>query len=829
MEKDNTHNPELQLAHDFVQYTGNHIFLTGRAGTGKTTFLHNLKALSPKRMIVVAPTGVAAINAGGVTIHSFFQISFGPKVPGYANKEEQKGMRFSGEKRNIIKSLDLLVIDEISMVRADLLDSIDEVLRRFRRNNQPFGGVQLLMIGDMQQLPPVVKNEEWNMLRKHYKTAFFFSSLALQKTNYITITLQHVYRQRDQHFIDILNQIRDKKIDQKSVDLLNERYKPDFKASDENYIILTTHNAKAKSINETKLADLKVKSRSFYATVIGKFPEYIYPTEVKLELKVGAQVMFVKNDPNPEKSYFNGKIGTITILRENEVVVECPDDDESITVPPIEWQNVKYTIEEQSKEIKESIDGTFTQIPLKLAWAITIHKSQGLTFERAIIDSESAFAHGQVYVALSRCRSLEGLVLSTPFSAFSLKRDTSIESFNKVVEENQPDQEGLEDSKAAFQQKLLIELFTFKQMQGQINWLFKVLYDNKSILSPDAFETPKSMQEPLRKNVIVVAEKFQNQINWLLRENNNAEQNTELQDRIKKAAAYFSTQIKEIVFSKLENFSFETDNKEVRKKATKAEENLLEETKYKLACLQSCSDGFIVKDYMQEKAKATMGEAPVKSSARKGKLPVSKEINNPELYNLLKEWRDAKAKEQEVSHYMVVSLKSMRALSNHAPATTDELKMIHGFGRRKLESFGEEVLELINNYRKNHVLNTEPIPESVKQKKVPKKNTKLISFELWQKHKDVQKIAEERDFVASTILGHLAHYVGIGELPVSDFVDEKKLKAITTFFKENSELTTTEAKTQLGDAYSYTDLRFVQQHLNHQKTRQVAEKPDGSE
>jgi len=236
-----------------------------------------------------------------------------------------------------------------------------------------------------------------------------------------------------------------------------------------------------------------------------------------------------------------------------------------------------------------------------------------------------------------------------------------------------------------------------------------------------------------------------------------------------------------------------------------------------------------VKDYMQEKAKATMGEAPVKSSARKGKLPVSKEINNPELYNLLKEWRDAKAKEQEVSHYMVVSLKSMRALSNHAPATTDELKMIHGFGRRKLESFGEEVLELINNYRKNHVLNTEPIPESVKQKKVPKKNTKLISFELWQKHKDVQKIAEERDFVASTILGHLAHYVGIGELPVSDFVDEKKLKAITTFFKENSELTTTEAKTQLGDAYSYTDLRFVQQHLNHQKTRQVAEKPDGSE
>jgi hypothetical protein len=816
MEIDTTHNPELQLANDFVQYTGNHIFLTGRAGTGKTTFLHNLKERSPKRMIVVAPTGVAAINAGGVTIHSFFQISFGPKVPGYSNKEERKGMRFSGEKRKIIKSLDLLVIDEISMVRADLLDSIDEVLRRFRRNKLPFGGVQLLMIGDMQQLPPVVKNEEWHMLSKYYKTAFFFSSLALQKTNYITITLQHVYRQRDPHFIEILNKIRDKQIDQKSVDLLNKRYKPDFKAGDENYIILTTHNAKAKAINETKLRELKGKKANFQALIAGKFPEYIYPTEVSLELKVGAQVMFVKNDPNPEKSYFNGKIGTIILLKENEVIVECPEDDEPISVPPIEWQNIKYSIEEQSKEIKESIDGTFTQIPLKLAWAITIHKSQGLTFERAIIDSESAFAHGQVYVALSRCRLLEGLVLSTPFSPFSLKRNSSIEGFNKVVEENQPGSKELESSKAGFQQKLLTDLFTFGQLQNQLNWFSNTLFDNQNSLPAGASTMVKSLKEPVRTSIVAVSEKFRNQINQHLRENNNAEQNTELQERIKKAAAYFSIQIQSLVLDKMEGFALETDNKEVRKKVDKAAARLFEEAKFKLECLQSCSEGFVVKDFLQERAKATIGDAPIKSSARKRKLPVGKDINNPELYNLLKEWRDAKAKEMEVSHYMVVSLKSMRALSNRAPENPEELKMIHGFGRRKLESFGQEVLELINNFRKDNEIKVDETPIAyAPPEKPPKKNTKLISFELWQKLKDVKKIAEERDFATSTILGHLAHFVGTGELPVADFVDEKKLKTISTFLNKNSELALSEAKIQLGEKYSYADLRFVQQHLLH--------------
>jgi len=817
VKEDTLHNPELQLAFDFVQYTDEHIFLTGRAGTGKTTFLHSLKELSPKRMIVVAPTGVAALNAGGVTIHSFFQLPFGPRVPGYKEDEERRGMRFSGQKRNIIRSLDLLIIDEISMVRADLLDSIDERLRTFRRNNQPFGGVQLLMIGDMQQLPPVVKGDEWELLRKYYKTAFFFSSLALQKTNYRTITLQHVYRQHDQHFINILNKIRDKRMDEQSIALLNQRHKPNFDQGDKNYIILTTHNARAKAINDKKLGELKVKERSFTALVRGNFPEYMFPTEVELELKVGAQVMFVKNDPEPEKRFFNGKIGTITRFDEDEVVVKCPDDEDAIYVRPLEWENVKYTIDEQSKEIKEEVEGTFTQIPLKLAWAITIHKSQGLTFDRAIIDSESAFAHGQVYVALSRCRSLEGLVLSTPFSPFSLKHDRSIEGFNDEVSRNQPDKQELESSKAEFQQKLLVDLFTFSQLQSMTNWLSKLLYDNRNSLQPDAVLPVKTMKEQIKADIIDVSEKFKRQVNQLITKNSNAEQNNELQERIKKAAAYFSGKIKDIVLSGLESFSIETDNKEVRKKIGKAEKRLIEEATFKMVCLQSCSEGFVVKDYLKTRAKASLEEPTKKRAGRKRKLPVSKDISNPELYDLLKKWRDMKSAKQGLPYFMILPIKTMRALSNQVPTSIEELKKAHGFGQKKLDQFGAELLELLIAFKKDHNVIIETPPQSPPSQENPKTETKQLSLELWLKYRDLEKIAEERDFAVSTIEGHLAHFVG---LPVTDFVDEDKLEKIAPIFWENNETILSEAREKLGEKYSFSDLKFVRAYVLHRKTFQ---------
>jgi ATP-dependent exoDNAse (exonuclease V) alpha subunit len=395
-------------------------------------------------MVVVAPTGVAAINASGVTIHSFFQLSFGPLLPDYQtvnlmNQEKRlSANRFSREKINIIKSLDLLIIDEISMVRADLLDGIDSTLRRFRNKNLPFGGVQLLMIGDLQQLAPIVKGEEERLLRQYYDTPFFFSSIALKQTHYISIELQHVYRQKDQNFINLLNKIRDNKIDNDVINKLNARYKPEFDPDNEGYIILTTHNAKAKQINDSKLNRLQEKIHSFEAEVSKNFPEYAYPTNYDLELKVGAQVMFVKNDPNPAKLFYNGKIGTVIDIDNDIIAVDCEGDDQAIEVVPVEWQKMKYTLDKETKEINETIDGTFTQYPLKLAWAVTIHKAQGLTFEKAIIDAEASFAHGQVYVALSRCKSLEGLVLKTPISAQSVKHDKTVEGFTKDYEENQP-------------------------------------------------------------------------------------------------------------------------------------------------------------------------------------------------------------------------------------------------------------------------------------------------------------------------------------------------------------------------------------------------------
>jgi len=813
LKKDAHNNPELKLAFDFVEFTDRNIFLTGKAGTGKTTFLHNLKEKSPKRMIVVAPTGVAAINAGGVTIHSFFQLPFGPIVPGYTDANVKSAMRFSKQKRSIIKSLDLLVIDEISMVRADLLDGIDKVLKRFRRNTEPFGGVQMLMIGDMQQLPPVVKDEEWRLLKQHYQTAYFFSSLALQKTNYITVTLQHVYRQKDQAFVEVLNKIRDKKVDQEVIETLNTRYNPEFYSAAENYIILTTHNAKAKVINDEKLTELKEKKESYKAKITGNFPEYIYPTELELELKVGAQVMFVKNDPEHEKRFFNGKIGVITRISKEELVVKCPDDKEEIFVDPIEWQNIKYAIDDESKEIKETVEGSFTQIPLKLAWAITIHKSQGLTFDRVIIDSEAAFAHGQVYVAFSRCRSLEGLVLSTRFSASNIKENSSIDGFNRLVESNQPDSNILEKSKIEFQQKLLLSVFTFTNIENEIKWFTNLLFKNKRSLPEDAPARVGELKESLKKNVSSVSESFRKQINALLIKNDNAEENEELQERVKKASIYFIDKINEEIKNKMGEISFETDNQEVRKQIKKSLGSLQDEMTLTLECLKSCENGFVVKSYLNDRAKALVEETSKTATSKSKKLPVSKDIVNIKLYNVLKDWRDKKAGEQGFPFYMVLTVKTMRALSNQVPQTMEELKRVHGFGKRKMESYGEELLQILKDFTSENEVNIVIPDEPEPTEKMHKIDTKQQSFDLWLKYKDVKKIADERDFATSTIQGHLAHFIGMGELKATDFVTEKKLTKITEILLKNPETSMGEAKELLGDEYSYADLKFARQHL----------------
>ena len=431
-------NPELELALNFIEKTDRNLFITGKAGTGKTTFLHQIKKESLKRMVIVAPTGVAAINAKGVTIHSFFQMPFGPILPNKTQNSQQQ-RRFSKTKIDIIKSLDLVIIDEISMVRADLLDAIDQVMRRYKNRNKVFGGAQVLMIGDLQQLAPVVKPNEWSLLQNHYETVYFFSAKAYQEANVVSIELKHIYRQKNENFIKILNEIRTNTLSDESAMILNKNYNPTFSPTKEDgYITLTTHNNRANLINNSELNKLKNKSYFFKADVSGKFNENAFPNDVRLELKVGSQVMFIKNDSSVDKRYYNGKIGVITKVSKDSVNVQCGNEIDEIVTEKEMWDNVNYSINEETKEIKEDIIGSFKQIPLRLAWAITIHKSQGLTFEKAIIDAEASFAHGQTYVALSRCTSLEGLVLKTPITSNAIINDKTVSIFNESVEENHP-------------------------------------------------------------------------------------------------------------------------------------------------------------------------------------------------------------------------------------------------------------------------------------------------------------------------------------------------------------------------------------------------------
>lgn len=423
-------NFELDVARFIVEKTDMSLFLTGKAGTGKTTFLREVVRYTKKKCIVLAPTGIAAVNAGAMTIHSFFQFGLGPFVQGVI--EPKSDFRINKSKLELIRHLQLLIIDEVSMVRADLMDHIDVELRRIRRNSKPFGGVQLLMIGDLQQLPPIAHGGEDELLRQYYKTLYFFSSAALKSMKYSCIELKNVYRQTDRHFIDILNHARDCTLTSQDISDLNARYVPGFSPKPEDgYIRLMTHNRQVDYVNETELEKLDSKPFTFVAAVTGTFPEESYPTADNLTLKKGAQVMFIKNDP--DRRFINGTLGEVKSIDKNSIAVRLAESGTVIDVEPMEWQNIRYQFDEESKEISSKQIGRFKQYPLKAAWAITVHKSQGLTFDKAIIDVHAAFSPGQAYVALSRCRTLDGLVLSSPVSASVFMRDNAVDAYMNYI------------------------------------------------------------------------------------------------------------------------------------------------------------------------------------------------------------------------------------------------------------------------------------------------------------------------------------------------------------------------------------------------------------
>jgi ATP-dependent exoDNAse (exonuclease V) alpha subunit len=579
--------PQLKQAYDFAEYTGCHIFLTGKAGTGKTTFLHNFKQASSKRMVVVAPTGVAAINAGGVTIHSFFQLPFGPHLPESIYPATGSVHKLSQLKKDIIRNLELLIIDEISMVRADLLDAIDSTLRRFKDRFLPFGGVQLLMIGDLHQLPPIVKGKEWQLLQDYYDTLFFYGSRSLQQTSYTSIELTHIFRQKDDHFIHLLNNIRDKKIDAETLEKLNERYDPQFNPSDdEGYITLTTHNRQAQSINHAKLEMLSTEEYIKEAAIDGIFPEHAYPTDAKLTLKINAQVMFVKNDTSAEKLFYNGKIGKVVDIKDDSIYVKCPQNVNNIAVDRLEWQNIQYTIDEETETIKEKVIGTFTQFPLKLAWAITIHKSQGLTFEKAIIDANAAFAHGQVYVALSRCKSLDGMVLISPISKTCIKHDQGVLQFMNNIENDFPDDNCFDKCKIDYQLSLVKKLFNFKPIEQHMHAMLRILQKHITSIPPELVEIIFQTNELLRDEIIDVSYRFEKQLDRLVAENANIAENELLQERVKKGCVYFSEKSETILGNFLENISIDIKNKQIGKSLKKHLVSLEKDVSTKLTHLR---------------------------------------------------------------------------------------------------------------------------------------------------------------------------------------------------------------------------------------------------
>ena len=822
------YNAQLELAFDFVQFTNKNIFLTGKAGTGKTTFLHNLKKKSPKRMIVVAPTGVAAINAGGVTIHSFFLLHFGPHIPqhtsseafplGITEKSSAEGeKRLNREKINIIKSLDLLVIDEISMVRADILDAIDEVLRKYRNRYEPFGGVQLLMIGDLQQLAPIAKDDEWDILKDYYDNMFFFSSKALQRTRYISIELKYIYRQSDSHFIEILNKVREDTLDAEALNELSKRHIPNFNPKDdEGYITLTTHNYQAQEINESKLKKLISKPHSFKAAIDGDYPESLYPTDFDLILKEGAQVMFIKNDSSYDKLYYNGKIGTVTKIADETIYVKCPAEQAEIPTQRVDWKNAKYSINSETKEIDETVVGTFTQFPFKLAWAITIHKSQGLTFEKAIIDANSAFAHGQVYVALSRCKTLEGLVLSTPISPKSIKGNNTIFQFVQNIEQNPPKPEVLEESKKEYQRTLVFDLFDFAAIQRRLNYLLKLLNNHKESFT-DSFSDPfSSMSSSIKTDLIEVSEKFKYQIQQLIAQHNTVEDNEPLQERVRKACTYFAEKMDTLVVNVLQDISVETDNKAVRKQISEQLNHLKEESAAKLACLKACLKGFSVKEYLDTRAKAAIEKAEHKAKPKTDYSDNRKA--HSELYAALKAWRDDKADEMNVPQYMIIPQKTLLLLASQLPYSTDELTRIKGLGKKKIQQFGGELLDIIIEYRIDNNIETPQLAIKVApSKKAEKVDSKKVSYDLLKAGRSIEEIARERSLAVSTIEGHLAYYVGTGDLNIEQILSQEKIDLISNYFIDNQNSRLGEAKDALGKKVTYSELRFMLKHLEFTK------------
>lgn len=740
----------------FINQTNKSVFLTGKAGTGKTTLLKEIIKTTHKNTAVVAPTGIAALNAGGVTIHSLFQLPFGGFIPDtiapqFANsiKLESKStlarhFKMSASKRNVIRNIELLVIDEVSMLRADLLDSIDFMMQSVRRNKQPFGGAQVLYIGDLLQLPPIVKPEEWQILSKYYQGKFFFHSHVVQQNPPLYIELDKIYRQTDSEFIEVLNNLRNNTITKADLNILNKFVNPDFDLKNNpGFITLTTHNNKADTINIEALKDLKGKKYTYKADVVDEFPDRIYPVDENLELKIGAQIMFIKNDLSFEKNYFNGKMGVIKHLSEKEIIVNFPDEDKSIEIERYEWQNIKYKVNETTKEIQEEILGTYTHFPIKLAWAITVHKSQGLTFDKAALDVSRVFQPGQAYVALSRLRSLKGLVLLAPIQMNGLSNDSDVMLYAEQKATEEYIQKSLEQE---------TKNYLFKYLQATFDWqdLAQEWRNHRFSYKEEAPKSPKAKyakwaekQSNKIDDLVNPAQNFIKQINNIFSKEQFDIQYTN--ERFLAAYNYFFKDLDRMVYELLLKID---EIKRIKKVKTFYDElNDLEDSQTKT---------------VQRMMKAKLLLEIVVSG---------KEITKENLIS------------DEITTYKVLKNKQIRDLNTVKPGVFD-------------------VDPDLSYYE----------PKEKKSKET-KKPTTEITLEIWKNNKNIDEIASERKLTKTTIYGHLIKLIEQNQIEIEEVLSEEKIKKLKVVFKYFKGESLAELKETVGDKFTWEELKLYKAQL----------------
>jgi hypothetical protein len=808
-------NEIFDLAYRFVTETSENIFLTGKAGTGKTTFLKYLKENATKNIVVAAPTGVAAINAGGVTLHSLFQLPFHPFLPTRNHKEQLLGtIRYNKQRQQLLRKMELLVIDEISMVRCDVMDAIDTILKSIRRNyDTPFGGVQLLCIGDLHQLPPVAQNHEWSILQEYYATPFFFDSMAIKEQMPLLIELNKIYRQKEDSFVRLLNKVRNNQMDADDFEDLHMRYDPLFSPMPgEKYITLTSHNKQAAEINQNKIENLFSDSFTYKAVIEEDFPEHIFPAEAELLLKEGAQVMFLKNDI-VAKRYFNGKIGVVKLLEKNKIIVDC--DGVDIEVAKETWENTRYTLNRNDGKLEQETLGTFTQYPLRLAWAITIHKSQGLTFEKVMIDAGASFSSGQVYVALSRCTSLEGIVLLSKLSSATLFSNDNVIKGQQSLTHKGSLAERFTGARQVFTQQLISDLFSFNDIEIGIALLLHHITQQKDKLSAESLPWIENIKQHFITDKSVGL-KFIDVVSGIMKEEPVIENNLTAQKRISDAANHFEPKF--LAYQKaVQNHPLITEHKETS--------NIINEQLNQLALaiyssvyyLQYCKQPFSVTTFLQHKLKFALPKFNLSCYAS-GKKEAYTDVANTELYNTLKRWRDMTVEEENSIIYMVANQTTLKEIATYLPLTKKDLLQISGFGKAKVDKYGDTILEAVEEFCSRNGLETNmsALPKkAVKEKAQKEKNavakidTKTVSFNLYKEGKSVAAIASERNLSVSTIESHLVHFIAEGEIEINDLVPAKKQQLILDAVAIHGSLSHKTLIENLPADFTYGEIKMV--------------------